>query len=75
MSEVDDRRGVADRIRCGDLPRTLEEWPVAWKERACAPSLPVDWSGWCRMWWNVAHVREQAFERDADAEAAAEDWR
>jgi hypothetical protein len=31
-----------------------------------------DWDGWLRMWWSVAYVRMQGFERDEEALFEAE---
>lgn len=36
--------------------------------------LPADYSGFVHMWFGIAWVRLQGFERDGDAEAATRDW-
>jgi hypothetical protein len=61
-----------DAIRAGDLPACLVGGnPERYRglER-----LVGGWGGWLEMWWSIAWVRAQAFEREFDAEAAAEDW-
>lgn len=63
---------VAERIISGRLPRTLEG--ADWTNYVSWIMASVDWTNFCRMWLDVAWVRFQAFERDADAEWAAEDY-
>jgi len=64
--------GVASRIASGALPRTLEG--ADWRRHSAWRTQFPDWTSWCRMWLGVAWVRYQAFVRDADAEAEAEDY-
>lgn len=61
---------IEQAIDVGALPWVLDDadWRLYAKDR-----LPNTFDGWCRMWWGIAWVRLQAFERAADAEADAAD--
>lgn len=60
---------IDDLIARGELPPTLRGGdPARYRGRS---SHPPTWPGWCEMWRDIAWVRYQAFERDAEAEDAA----
>ena len=63
---------VAERIRSGALPSSHEgaDWRLYRGTATYAPTL----EGFARALWDIAYVRMQAFARDAETEAAAEDW-
>lgn len=62
---------VAERIRTGALPAILEG--ADWHRYRGSEVYEPGFAGWCRMWWGIAWVRLQAFEREAEAEWEAED--
>ena len=63
---------VAERIRHGELPSCLQN--SDWRLFVGRDHLSSSWTDFCCAWQNIAWVRYQGFERDADAEAAAEDF-
>lgn len=63
---------VAERISRGELPRVLEG--ADWKLYATRHYVATTWGGFCEAWRDIAWVRLQAFERDAEAEWAAEEY-
>lgn len=64
-NEQADNIAHADRVEAGALPLCLAG--ADGQRYAGGDRLPSDWDGWCRMWRDVAWVRLQGFERDADA--------
>lgn len=67
-----DDLSVGDRIEMGLLPAVLDgaDWRIYQ-----AYDHDRSWDGFCRMIGGVMWVRCQAFEREADAEWEAEDYR
>lgn len=56
---------LARSIRMGSLPVCLVGGDP---DRYRGPDrLEPSWDGWLRMWWSVAYVRMQGFERDEEA--------
>lgn len=76
---TDAMREHVARIELGELP-TMFAYQV---DRLGAERMAIlygtirheaTWAGFCRAWWGIAYVRMQAFEREADAIDAAEEW-
>jgi len=63
---------ISERIESGALPSCLEN--SNWQRYAGRGKLRADLGGFAIMWFGVAWVRLQAFERDMDAEAANDDY-
>jgi hypothetical protein len=57
---------VDERIVTGALPMIL--MGADWRRYAGREPATRDYDGFCRMWRDVAWVRRQAFEREAEAE-------
>lgn len=63
---------VEERIKSGALPRALDG--EDWKRYHGSGRHAATWQGWLDAWWGIMWVRLQAFERDAEAEWAAEEY-
>ncbi len=62
---------VAEQIARGELPSVLRggDW-----RSYLGREHPKTYDGWCDAWFGIAWVRLQAFERETEAEWAAEEY-